>query len=528
MPFTVTFDPTSVSKQAAIIPDVNQSRAGLATPEMLAAIATQSAASGVSYDNTASKLNATNVQEAIDALAGVENVALFVDAATGNDNNPGTLALPLATLQEASFRLPLGQKKNVQIFMAPGTYDTTGRPIFPFPMGGNRVQGTEGGNAVQIIGAFTDEVGTKTTTAADATEMTLTDAGAGLVPNAFIGAYVSITSGPNAGQRRMIAANSATAITVNTKLFPGTSVIGTDFIIEKPAVTILFDNLFFVQATVLCLKGLAFVPKVPGAGNRLGFGVYSSVQTEGIEIALGALDRFTIDVHSRFLGGTFSGFLNPDIFSPLRTPAGVFIHGIDGGGVPGIMEAFEYGMLSQTYAVLQQVAATYKEYSILELIDPVGYFVTLEASNNSQLVLTSGNPTPAPFFGSAAPGASVLQAMGQSLLTADNISISGSFGHAITLKHGSQGNFGLVAGAGNAGVGIAVQQDSGGMTDSQDLGTSFTGFDPGSGPTTVTGAFDTLIGGVPTTYAAINGAGLGGIATSAGGAPTNMLEQDSL
>jgi hypothetical protein len=352
--------------------------------------------------------------------------------------------------------------------------------------------------------------------------MTLKASGAALTPGALFGAFLSITSGPNVGQRCMVADNGVHVITVNAALLPGTCVNGTKFIIERPAAKFLYNSLFLPMGTLLVMKGIKFEAKDPTIPNTLFMGQFQDVRMSGCEIVL-AGDTWSIDAFSRVLTGPFPGFTNPEVLSPLHEAAGVYVHSDPRvPGFPGIIQLFEHSSLLGPI-MTKEIVGFANQLSYVELDDPVMVDSSFEVANQAQLNVFGFNPVPSPIKGSVFPGAPTFMAMGQSLITADNIDISGSQGDAIICKHGAQPNLGLVSGSGNAGVGVRVQQNSQGTTDSQDLGTYITNV-PGSGPTTVTGALgDVSIGGVVHTYADVNAAGVNGLIVG-----LNALVQDSL
>jgi len=152
-------------------------------------------------------------------------VDLWVDQTTGNDGNPGTQALPLATIIEAERRIPMGVFDEVFIHVLPGTY--VAPPNISFRVMRKNIWVIGEGRTSVLAG----------TVDAGATTTSIPVTGGGLVANAHRGQFVEI-----AGQRRLINSNTATNLELDY-ILGGVPAQGTALeIFLPPLVTIDYGN----------------------------------------------------------------------------------------------------------------------------------------------------------------------------------------------------------------------------------------------------------------------------------------------
>lgn len=137
----------------------------------------------------------------------VGGVGIYVNALTGNDNNPGTLALPLQTFDAAISRVPSGNRSQLQINLAAGDYNWTKKNIFM----GNAVDNEA--TPLAIVGALSNDLGT-VTAAAGSTTTLLNFAAAGIRN----GAVASFIAGAALGNIRITGLTGMVASDVDRLL----------------------------------------------------------------------------------------------------------------------------------------------------------------------------------------------------------------------------------------------------------------------------------------------------------------------
>lgn len=170
----------------------------------------------------------------IRSVVTIADIALFVNAATGNDANDGLSAgTALATVQAARAKIPPNCIHNVTINVAAGTYtgpfDFTGFTIAPTVL-------------VQVVGAMASPtlttgttsgtVGTVTALSGATTPQSFQDLTQTWTVNELRGKWVSIAGSTT---YRMIGANTATSITL---VGTGTVTAGQSYAILAPSVTL--------------------------------------------------------------------------------------------------------------------------------------------------------------------------------------------------------------------------------------------------------------------------------------------------
>jgi hypothetical protein len=137
------------------------------------------------------------------------NIDIYVDAAAGNDTNPGTLAQPVKTLARALAMLPVEWRGATRIFLKSGAYTMptlvyVGKPVGP------------AASPLQILGDTPTNLFVATVTAFDPARYSFTDGALALTPNDLVGKYMFCVTGLNAGRWRLISENTANTIyTVN-------------------------------------------------------------------------------------------------------------------------------------------------------------------------------------------------------------------------------------------------------------------------------------------------------------------------
>lgn len=169
------------------------------------------------------------------------NLDLYVNQSTGNDNNPGTLALPLATIPAAVLRAnAVGWTGYCHINISADTYvlAATSSIVADVPMAVN-------GEPMVLVGTMIDSgIGQRVVSASTAgsgvTFATVTDSVGGLTVNAFAGMFLRYTSGTQAGKRYVIKSNSASVFTLcGTQSVPANN---DTFVVEKPGTVIRTAN----------------------------------------------------------------------------------------------------------------------------------------------------------------------------------------------------------------------------------------------------------------------------------------------
>jgi hypothetical protein len=147
-------------------------------------------------------------------------LTLWVDATLGNDANPGTQALPLATIIEAERRIPDLVFDDVFIRVLPGTYTP---PTIRTRLMRRSIFVLGEGRTSVLVG----------TVDGGASTLAIPVTGGGLVANAHRGQYVEIAS-----QRRLIISNTATTLQL-CKTLSGAPVATTPLEIFLPPAVVL-------------------------------------------------------------------------------------------------------------------------------------------------------------------------------------------------------------------------------------------------------------------------------------------------
>lgn len=201
--------------------------------------------------------------------ATIEAPVLIFVSPNGNDQNPGTQALPLRTFEEAVRRLQPLWGKLQRIKLAPGTYILPASPSITSIFLG-QAAGVNGEPLV-VEGAFADQIGSRQIQGAAQGSLTFT--GTAVVADTLIGSRLRFTSGPAMGQAHVVTGNGANTLTVKASFSP-VPVDGDSFVIERPAVEIVYPtgmSFYGGGASLLVLMGLRFRPQ--NAAERLRSGL---------------------------------------------------------------------------------------------------------------------------------------------------------------------------------------------------------------------------------------------------------------
>lgn len=429
-------------------------------------------------------------------LAQLEGASTMTDVTLylspfGNDSNDGlTPATALLTPQAAWVALTsLSRFGFGHIDCAPGTYLMAGTTNgTPNSDGGylNGQQAKGAGSPPFWVGKFTNEVGTRTVTAADADAVNLADSTLVMTTNEFKGLWVICTEAANeinVGARMQIASNDVTSVTMSTPL-PAAISIGDKFQIQQPSVIFqLQESVIFGTNLYVGFQGINFQLN----GSDLIFvdltrAVMDGVIVDGgftgaLVILLGAFVKAAINGPWSIDGDAdpISGFSNNGaLFRDI-----VMIYG-DGQSLL-YQHAFESGAMlpnngnGNANIILTSPIATNFSISAAE----GGFMEIFDGSNGLVPVVIDGQD---PFSISPSP----LTVFSGATADIEELEVINATGPAITVEQGSYAYVQAVIGVtGNAGVGLSVDQNS-----------SITSID-----NTVTGAGgDTSVAGTVKTY----------------------------
>ncbi len=202
----------------------------------------------------------------------LEDVTLYVDGATGADNNPGTSALPFATIQAAIDSLPYRIRHLCTINIAAGTYieavvidkdfdaflpregGATYEPPIPTAGGRLHLKGTEWETPYYVTGGSATRAGTTTGAAAiydTGMSLTLkhTVSGETWTIGDLSGHFCRPTEGFLSGNRLPIGENGADFF-----ILPRDIGDDIDFVIEQPAARILPADLSGSDSTLPAIR----------------------------------------------------------------------------------------------------------------------------------------------------------------------------------------------------------------------------------------------------------------------------------
>jgi len=404
-------------------------------------------------------------------------IDIYVDPA-GSDTNPGTAALPFQTLVRALEAMPAEWRVSAHINLAAGAYTMpTNSTSFGTPLGG--------ASPLVIIG--TPLVVKNLTDAAGGSTSVVTDLGAGMVIDEYVGAELLCTAGANAGQAISIRRNTATTVTLNG-LFLAPNSAGSTFEIRRPDSTINFSVQIGIFRSTFAMAHVKTVGSFDIVQSQV-----SGMRNVEFDLTAGgfiALPGGTIAVFGGFgPGGAFNN--DPTApFSFFSFQSGVYLNTTDAnsgmGTSPGTLRA-SFLVVRNGYFVAD-ACSTQRIHGLAVLN---GYL----AASGSAVI----EQVPNGIFGFY-PGAldGTVVDIAASKVFFNFIDISNSPSSGIDAKNGSFVVANGVSGVGNAGYGLKATEMSQILTG---LGTSVTG-----------AAGDTLVGAVPKAYVAlpygeINGSG---------------------
>lgn len=260
---------------------------------------------------------------------------LYVDNVAGHDTNPGTQTLPLLTLAEAFRRMPAVWTGVAEIHLAVTGVDYT---LDPDPQTNTVLMQWGGpigplGTPLVIFGGYTNEVGTLTATANDATGNNLTTATIVGVDSLIGGALQRLTSSggtvPGPLTAVPIRGNDGAGV-VNAQASIGSIAIGDTFVAQRPAVVIRgtggteFDisckDSPLVSATFVGIKVVCPV----GAFFKINAAV---IQCDTCEFNSTATNNFLFN--GRLEGGLFVTNASPGL-TAVRATAPVYLSGSSG------------------------------------------------------------------------------------------------------------------------------------------------------------------------------------------------------
>lgn len=377
------------------------------------------------------------------------NINLRVDPIRGDDNNnDGSLTLPLKTLNEAFRRCESGWRMTCRISLAPGTYDLGTNPTINVPSGAGI-----GAEPLLIMGEMEESilgsrvVGPGSTRGSGANFGTVADSGRGLTVDAWRGYTIEFTSGSSAlaGRRYLIASNTTSTFTVVDSM-AAVPAAGDVFVVKRPAASIVWTGNLEISGTLLGLANLRF----DGPGGA----VYTSItQLDTLisnvwftGIGSGAL-RIGPGASLKMIGST------PGLFSTFQA--------LGGGGYfqsanPGAAVALQSpAIVSISRSVWSGVAVKALQNSFFQCLGGVAFGAAHHrAQNNSILALARFR-----FSGvSAAPveygvgGATVL-AVSNAVAYLEDVDMSGCAADPIAGYDGAVIDLLNVSGTGNVGAG---------------------------------------------------------------------------
>lgn len=187
-----------------------------------------------------------NVATSASGFTGNDDIVIFANTVTGNDANPGTVALPVKTLDGIVALLPVGHKKLCRAFVTgpiltwTGIAGNNGCLWPPHPIGGLA-------EPLTIIGSFVDSgLGERTSTAvsvlAGAQGVLVTDNTIVTGLDTWQGFRFRATTGAAAGLYAAIATNTVGgAFTLLVPTLPGFA-NGDKFVVEQPATTLQHNS----------------------------------------------------------------------------------------------------------------------------------------------------------------------------------------------------------------------------------------------------------------------------------------------
>lgn len=223
-------------------------------------------------------------------------LTLFVNEATGNDNNPGTEAAPMKSIVAAVDRLPKRVRHLLKVGVAPGNYQgftLTGFTIDPAPgvnACGIVIYATGYATAALTQGSATGTLtATSTGNSATPTFSTVTDNTQNWAVNELKGKLLEVGS-----SLVPINSNTATEITLESSSVVGS--IGATYTIRDWAVNITTPTTFPGSLTSASSNPVAGNAGICIRNNAIG--VTNSLIIEGIRVNMGATTGLGITVEN--------------------------------------------------------------------------------------------------------------------------------------------------------------------------------------------------------------------------------------
>lgn len=394
-------------------------------------------------------------------------LSFYADGTLGDDNNPGTQALPFKTLSRLLQAVPVGYRNGVLLNMAPGNYawDASAGSIL-----NNMYGGIDTGAPPVLVGAYSVVAGPFTVTAVNADGSI--ECTTGLTVDQYFGVpRLTVVSGPGAGVTRMCAGNTTTALLPNAPL---TGVAAGSVVqLETPSVFVNMTNAFTLTNSILGAKGIAFVGG--NSSGNIALTEYGMMRCEGCIFDFSTVGSITIARCGRLENSTtfawnILGANNP--FSSSR-PNGIFFKGRVAQA--SLINIFNQGALlgqhlfqncdlvanTECYVSLSGTHSRNSSFTVADLS-----YLSIGGSSSTARGQLNGNRTGTGWVLGAFDGAVIERC--------HLLDITNCAGNAIQLGQdaaptsttflgygGARANIGDVGGsAGNTGVGIALTKNS--------------------------------------------------------------------
>jgi len=407
---------------------------------------------------------------------------IYVNATTGNDNNPGTATSPMQTLEAAWKKLPaILTGTDNRVFLSADNFDISAGLRFP-SVG-------HGGTGLVVIGTPIDQIGPRVAALASTDTAYVCTVDPVIADGSLEGAFLRNTS---TGDRITVTGNTTVlgVCTINV-LKPGIFVTSGDtFVVERPGSSIRPPQFGVVAIT----EDGGFRDVKIVAQAEAGFGLPlllfgGFMFFEAVEIDGGTSGRGVIAPHnSRLvygLSGPWSADTNPP-FSNQRYLANFYLHSAGPFGmyfisddqtsleIAPVLNNVFVGVSNNSNAYIESIHAT---------------LMTMKAEYQSAITIRQGNVLSDLGF-----AAGTINAERQSQLTlgwfGQSLDISNSIGHGAAGDTMSNVDTVELTGTGNAGHGLAAANAS--------LIRTFLG------GTLITGAGgDVLVGAVTKAYGAL-------------------------
>jgi hypothetical protein len=202
------------------------------------------------------------------ALTPLVDPVFYVDPATGNDTNPGTIGSPFLTINHALQVLTPGWYGFATINLRAGTNTIGNKTVIPAGLGNTATDA--GGLLINGVDNTQDAIGNRTasggTAGSQATFGTVVDSVGGLTVNAHRGKFLRFTSGATLNNRvYLIEGNTATTFTVQGSI--ATAPTTETFVVETPSAIITWPGteVFMGFGSILGLQNV--ILNGPGGSN---------------------------------------------------------------------------------------------------------------------------------------------------------------------------------------------------------------------------------------------------------------------